>query len=125
MTYIQIREALEDLQGRSLRRIKDIPMIDSILSDNAQTPLAQPFPKGNILIHDGRLELLFRLEVKDLNRPSLGPQGDYVSGPVHNSTVRVDGALDDLIVIFEVDYDNLWFVFVVEFLPNANEMIGF
>lgn len=45
--------------------------------------------------------------------------------PVHDSTVGVDGPPYDFIVVLEVDNDDLRFVFFVEFLPDANERVGF
>lgn len=45
--------------------------------------------------------------------------------PVHNRTVGVDWAFDDLIIVFQVDDDDLRFIPFIELLPDANELIGF
>lgn len=55
----------------------------------------------------------------------MGLEGDNVLGPVHDSTVRIDGTFNDLIVVLKIDYDNLWLVFFIDLLPHANEMVGF
>ncbi len=44
---------------------------------------------------------------------------------MHNGTVGLDRSLDDLIVILEVDYDDLWLVTVGEGLSDTDVMIGF
>ena len=44
---------------------------------------------------------------------------------MHNGTVGLDRSLDDLIVILEVDYDNLWLFTFGEGLSNTDVMIGF
>lgn len=52
-------------------------------------------------------------------------EGDDVFEPVHDRTVGVDRALDDFIVVLQVDDDDLRLILFAEFLPDANEMIGF
>ena len=44
---------------------------------------------------------------------------------MHNGTVGLDRSLNDLIVILEVDYDNLWLVTVGEGLSDTNVVIRF
>lgn len=44
---------------------------------------------------------------------------------MHNGTVGLDRSFNDLIVILEVDYDNLWLVTVGEGLSDTDVMIGF
>ena len=44
---------------------------------------------------------------------------------MHNGTVSLDGSLNDLIVILEVDYDDLWLFTVGEGLSDTDVMIGF
>ena len=44
---------------------------------------------------------------------------------MHNGTVGLDRSLNDLIVVLEVDYDNLWLFTVGEGLSDTDVMIGF
>ena len=44
---------------------------------------------------------------------------------MHNGTVGLDRSLNDLIVILEVDYDNLWLVTVGEGLSDTDVVIRF
>ena len=44
---------------------------------------------------------------------------------MHNGTIGLDSSLNDLIVVLEVHYDDLWLVTVGESLPHADVVIGF
>ena len=44
---------------------------------------------------------------------------------MHNGTVGLDRSFNDLIVILEVDYNDLWLVTVGEGLSDTDVMIGF
>lgn len=54
----------------------------------------------------------------------MGLKSNDVSGPVHDGTVRIDRAFDDFIIVFEVDDNDLRLIAFVEFLPDADVMIG-
>ena len=100
-------------------------MEDRIICDQTKRVFAEPFPEDNVIIHRCRLQLLLCRQVENLNRPRLRLEGNDVFVPVHDSTIGIDGASDDFIVVFEVDDDDLWFVFIVELLPDADIVIGF
>lgn len=108
-----------------LSRVKDVPVVNRGLSDQANTCLTVPLPEDNIFSHDCRLELLLCLEVKDLDGLALGLKRDNVLVPVHDRTIGINRAPDDLIVVFKIDYDNLCLIFIVDLLSYADETIGF
>lgn len=68
---------------------------------------------------------MFCRQVEDLDRSALSLESDDVFEPMHDGTVRVDRALDDFIVVLQVDDNDLRFIFFAEFLPDANEVVGF
>jgi hypothetical protein len=65
------------------------------------------------------------VQIEDLNCSRLGLEGNDVSVPVHNGTVGHDGTPNDLIIVLKINDDDLWFVFLIELLSNANEVIRF
>lgn len=118
-------KSVEDFLRLILGGIEDVPVVDGIVRHQPQTPLIVPLPEHHILRHDRGLELLLRREVEYLDRPRLRLEGDDVLVPVHDGTVRVDGALNDLIIVFQVNDDDLRLLIFVELLSNANVMIRF
>lgn len=64
-------------------------------------------------------------EVEDLDGAALRLEGNNVLAPVHDGTVSVDGAPEDLIVVLKVDNDNLRLVVFVELLADTDIVIGF
>lgn len=42
---------------------------------------------------------------------------------MHDGTVGIDGSLDNLIIVFEIDDDHLRFVIFVDFLSNADIVV--
>jgi len=98
-------------------------MIDCCVGHQTKTCFAVPFPEDNIFVHGGRFELLFGTQVEDLNSSGLSLEGNDLLVPVHDGTICVDRSLDDFIVVFEINDDNLRFVFIVNFLSNANIVI--
>lgn len=120
--YIQIWKSLEDLYGVALRRVEDIPMVDGVIRDETNARFTDPLPVYDILVHCSRLQLLLCRQIEGLNCSCL-PQGDDVSVPVHDGTVCIDGAANDLIVVLEINDDDLWLVRFIELLSDANEVI--
>jgi hypothetical protein len=87
--------------------------------------LTEPLPVHNILVHDRRLELRLGCQVEYLDCLALRFEGNDILGPVHNSTVRVDGPFDDFIVVLEINDDNLGLIILVQFLADADVVIRF
>lgn len=98
-------------------------MIDRGFRDETQARLAEPLPVDNILIHDSRFQLLLCGKVEDLDGPSLRLESDDVFEPVHNSTVRGNWALDDFIIVFQVDDNDLGLIIFAEFLSDAHIVV--
>ena len=124
-TNTQVWQPIKNLDGLGLGRIENIPVIDRGLCHQAQALFTEPLPVDNILVHDSRFELLFCRQVENLDRSALSLESDDVFEPMHDSTVRVDRALDDLIVVLQVDDNDLRFIFFVELLADANEVVRF
>lgn len=122
-TYTEVRKPIKDLLRVSLGRVEDIPVEDRALCHQAQALLIEPFPVHNILIHDRRLQLLLRRQVEDLDCAPLGLESNDVTVPVHDSTIRIDRALDDFIVVLQVNDDNLRLVLLGELLPDTHEVV--
>lgn len=97
-----------DLDRGQLVLVKDIPVVNCSVRDEAQRVLADPLPEDHILVHGRRLQLLLVIEIEDLDCPRLSLQGDNVEVPVHNSTIGLDGPSRDIIAILQVDDDNFW-----------------
>jgi hypothetical protein len=60
-------------------------------------------------VHDSTLELRSLHQIKYLQGPRLGLEGDDLLFVVHDGTVGIDGTLDDLIVVLEIDDDDFGF----------------
>ena len=117
--------SVKGLNRLRLTRIENVPMIYGRIGDHSEAPFTKPLPINNIFIHDGRLDFLFGRKVEDLNGATLSFESDDIFGPVHNSTISVDGTFDNFIVVLQVDNDNLRLIIVMEFLANADETIRF
>ena len=98
-------------------------MVDGSLGDHADAGFAEPLPEHDIFIQYGGLELLLLLQVENLDRSALGLERDDISVPVHDSTVGIDRAPGDFIVVLEVDDDDLWLLFIAEFLSDADIVV--
>lgn len=125
VTYGKVGKSVEHLHRVLLCGVVNIPVVNRGVRDEAEGGLAEPFPVDNILIHDRRLEFLFRGEVEDLDGSALGLESNDVLAPVHDRTVGVDGALHDIVVVLQIDNDDLRLVIFIELLPNADVMIRF
>src|SRR4051794_15036665 len=95
--YLKISVAVKRLDGRRLGRVEDIPVIDGAVCDESQRRLADPLPEDHILGHGCGLEFLLLFEIEDLKGARLGSQGDYLARPVHDGTVGLDRATDDIV----------------------------
>ncbi len=125
ITYAEVWQSVKDLLWLRLGRVEDIPVVDRGVRNHTQTSLAEPLPVDNIFIHDRGLELLLGCEIENLNCSTLGLESNDVLGPVHDSTVRVDGPLDNFIVVLQINDDDLRFVFFIKFLADTDEVIRF
>lgn len=124
VTDIQVGIALKDLDRRLLRSIVNVPVVDACCGDEAQSGLANPLPKLDVVIHGARLELLLLLEVENLQRPRLGLEGDDLAVPVHDGTVGLDGPACDVVAILELDDDDFGLCGFALLLSNTNVGIG-
>lgn len=124
-TYAQVGKSVKDLNGLRLGRVKDIPVVDGSLRHQTQGLVTKPLPVHNILVHDSRLELLLCGQIENLDRSTLGFEGDDVAGPVHDGTVRVDRPLDNFIIVLQVDDNHLRLIIFAEFLTDTDEVIRF
>lgn len=122
-THRQIGVSVGDLDGGQLVLVEDIPVVDSRVCDEAQRVLTDPLPEDHVLVHGCRLQLLLVVQVKDLDRPLLGLEGDDVEVPVHNSTVSLDGPAGDIVVVLQVDDDDLGRSGLVLLLAYADVVI--
>jgi len=86
-----------------LRGVEDVPVEDGRLRHQAQRGLADPPPEDDVLVHGGRLDLGLLLEVENLKRPRLRPEGDDLTRPVHDGAVGLDGPARDVVAILEID----------------------
>ena len=123
-THANALVALEDLNRSSLVGVEDVPVVDGGLSNKTQLLLADPLPEDDILVHCGRLELLLCFEVEDLQRSRLRAESDDLSGPVHDGTVGLDGASDDIVAVLQVDNDDFGLGSIVLLLSYADERVG-
>jgi hypothetical protein len=124
VTHTHVLVALKNLDRSSLVGIKNVPVVDGVLGDQTQLILTNPLPEDDIFVHGSRLELLLCLEVKDLQCSRLCAQSDDLSGPVHDGTVGLDGASDDIVAVLEVDNDNFGLGGFALLLSYANEGVG-
>lgn len=124
LTHVEVGVALEDLDGRILGGVIDIPVVDTAGCDEAQSGFTDPLPELNILVHCAGLELLLLLKVEDLEGPGLGLEGNDLLVPVHDSTVGLDRPARYVVAILELDNDNFGLCGFVLLLPNANEGVG-
>lgn len=124
-THCQVCNPVKHFKRSMLSRVKDIPMVNRRLSDQANACITVPLPEDDIFRHDRRLKLLLCLEVKDLDGLTLGFEGDNVLTPVHDGTIGINWSPDDLIVVFKIDYDNLRLIIIVDLLSYTDEIIGF
>lgn len=122
-TNRQVSNSIKHLDWSMLSGIEDIPMENRRFRNHSDAGIAKPFPEHDILGHYSGLELLFRLEVENLDGFALGFEGDNILAPVHDGTVGVDGPSDDLIVIFQIHYNHLCFLFVADFLSYADIVV--
>jgi hypothetical protein len=122
-TYLKVRVAVKDLDRRGLVGVKDIPMVDRAVGNQAQAGFADPLPESDVLVHSGGLELLFLLQVEDLEGAGLRSKGNDLARPVHDGTVGLDGTSDDIVVVLEVDNEDLGGRGFVLLLSNADVMI--
>ena len=53
--------SIEDLDWSSLADIKHVPVVDGVVGHETEAGLVEPFPEDDVLIHSGRLQLLFPL----------------------------------------------------------------
>ena len=98
-------------------------MVHARVCHKAKSCLADPLPKHDILVHGVRLELAFRIQVKDL-QCALGLEGNDVFGPVHDSAVGFDGSPRDIVAIVEINDNDLGRSFVA-LLSHADVAIAF
>lgn len=82
-------------------------MIDAAGSDQTDCRLADPFPEHHILVHGAGLELLLLLQVEDLQGAGLGLESNYLTGPVHDGTISLDGPPRNVVAILQLDDDDL------------------
>ncbi len=66
---MEVGVAIKRLDGRRLRGIKYVPVVDGALCNQAQGRVGNPLPEGDVLAHGGRLELLLLLQVENLEGP--------------------------------------------------------
>ena len=122
-TNRQVNNSIKHLDWSMLSGVKNVPMENRRLRDHADASIAKPLPEHDVLGHYSRLELLFRLEVENLDSFALGFEGDDVFAPVHDSTISINRPSDDFIVVFQIHYDHLRFLFVADFLSYADIVI--
>jgi predicted RNA-binding protein with TRAM domain len=103
---------------RDTRIRVDGPVIHSRISHESNCLFIDPFPKGDIFVHDVGFEFGFQFEVEDLEL-SLGFEGDDFGGGVHDCTVGCDGSAHDGALVVEVDDDDV--VGFVYFLTNTTK----
>lgn len=70
-THRETGVTFKDLLGCALIWIKDVPVIDACICDQAQCALVDEFPEHHILVHGRRLELGLVAQVEYLQRPLL------------------------------------------------------
>ncbi len=121
ITYREICVPVKNFRRLRLSRIKDIPVVYGSICNEPQACFAEPLPKYNILIHCGRLELLFLYEVEDLKGSLLGFEGDDLLVPMHDGTISFDRLPNDVVVILHVDDDDFGGIGRLLRLANAYE----
>jgi len=124
-THSHVRITLKHLDGRCLCRIKDIPVVYSRIGYKTNGGLADPLPKGDILIHLGGLELRLCTEIKDLESSLGGAQGNYLTGPMHDGAISLDWTSRHVVAIFEGDDDNLRLGGLTSLLANTEVVVRF
>jgi hypothetical protein len=109
-----VTDDLRALQGgmslkhllRDTRIRVDGPVVHGCIGHESNRLFIDPFPKGDVLVHDVGFEFGFQFEVEDLEL-SLGFEGnDFVCG-VHDCTVGGDGSAHDGALVVEVDDDDV------------------
>lgn len=100
-------------------------MVYTCVGNKSQALLIEPFPVDNVLVHGGRFQLLFLSQVKDLKSPRLRLERDNLLVPVHDRTVGLDWAPDDIVVVLEFDDDYLRRGALVDLLANTDIVIRF
>ena len=103
VTYRKVRVPIKHLDGCGLVGIEHVPVVDGAVGNHSDGGLANPLPEDYILAHGGRLELLLLLQVEDLEGTALSPEGNDLTRPVHDGTIGLDGAADDIVAVLEVD----------------------
>lgn len=103
---------------------EDIPVIHRILSYQPQAIWAVPFPVYDILQHCIRIDFDFLSKIEDLEGSLLGFESNDLLVPMHDGTVGLNRPLHDLIVVFEVDYDDLGVGAFRDSLADAYVVVG-
>jgi hypothetical protein len=104
--------------------VEDVPVVDGSFSDQTQAGLTEPFPKDNIFVHCGRLQLGFGTQVEYLERPLLRLESNNLFAEVHDGTVSLDGPSDDIVAILEIDDDDLRGIGGFGRLTDTDVMVG-
>ena len=117
--------AVEHLLRRDLRRVENVPVINASVSNKAKRCFTEPLSAHHIFLHRRALDLALLRQIKDLQRLPTCFQSDHLLGPMHDGTIRLNRASNDILSVLEVDDDDLGRGIVIYFLPHADVVVGF
>lgn len=100
-------------------------MVDTCIRDESQALFVEPLPVYNVLVHGGRLQLLFLSQIENLKGPRLGFERNDLLVPVHDGAIGLDWPPDDIEVVLEVDDDDLGRGALVSLLADTDIVIRF
>lgn len=114
------RVAVEHFHGRR-GGVCDGPVIYGSFRDEAEGIVVDPLPEHDVLVVHVRLDLLLRLEIRDLERAPAGLEGEDALVRVHDHAVGRDGPSQHIVRVGQVDNHHL--VQLPDLLPDGNEAV--